>query len=92
MQEMLQFVVQHGYALVFFWVMAEQAGLPIPATPLLLAAGALAGQHQISFLLAVVVAATGSLVSDTFWYFVGKRRGAVAQLPESHRLSRRSAD
>lgn len=77
MAELLQFVVQHGYVLLFFWVLAEQAGLPIPASPLLLAAGALAGQNQLSFALVVIVAATGSLVSDTFWYFFGKRKGAV---------------
>ena len=77
MTEILQFVVQHGYILLFFWVLAEQAGLPIPATPLLLAAGALAGQHQLTFALVVIVSATGSLVSDTFWYFFGKRKGPV---------------
>src|SRR5271157_838730 len=77
MTESLQFVVQHGYLLLFFWVLAEQAGLPIPATPLLLAAGALAGQHQLNFVLIVMVAATGSLLSDTFWYFFGKRKGPV---------------
>jgi membrane protein DedA with SNARE-associated domain len=77
MAETLQFVVEHGYSLLFLWVLAEQAGLPIPAVPLLLAAGALAGQHQLNFALVVMVAATGSLVSDTFWYFFGKRRGAV---------------
>lgn len=77
MAELVQFVVAHGYALLFFWVMAEQAGLPIPAAPLLLAAGALAGQHQLNFALVVIVAATGSLFSDTFWYFFGKRRGAI---------------
>ena len=49
MADMIQFVVQHGYILVFFWVLAEQAGLPLPAAPLLLAAGALAGQHQAQF-------------------------------------------
>ncbi len=77
MAELIQFVVQHGYVLLFVWVMIEQAGLPIPAAPLLLGVGALAGQHQINFVLAVMVAATGSVVSDTFWYFVGKRKGAV---------------
>ena len=75
MAELLQFVVAHGYILLFFWVLAEQAGLPLPAAPLLLAAGALAGQHQFNFALVVIVAATGSLVSDTFWYFFGKRQG-----------------
>lgn len=77
MAEMLQFVIAHGYVLLFFWVLAEQAGLPIPASPLLLAVGALAGQHQINFILAVILAATGSLVADTFWYCVGKSKGAV---------------
>ncbi len=77
MAELIQFVVQYGYVLLFFWVLIEQAGLPIPAAPLLLGVGALAGQHQVNFVLAVIVAATGSLVSDTFWYFVGKRKGAV---------------
>jgi len=77
MAETLQFVVQHGYLLLFFWVMVEQAGLPIPAAPLLLAAGALAGQHQLNFVLVVIVAATGSLVADTFWYFFGKRKGTI---------------
>lgn len=77
MAETLQFVVQHGYSLLFLWVLAEQAGLPIPALPLLLAAGALAGQHQLSFFLVVITAASASLVSDTFWYFFGKRKGAV---------------
>jgi membrane protein DedA with SNARE-associated domain len=77
MAEMLQFVVAYGYVLLFFWVLAEQAGLPIPASPLLLAVGALAGQHQLNFVLAAVIAATGSLVADTFWYCFGKRKGAV---------------
>ena len=77
MAETLQFVVQHGYVLLFFWVLAEQAGLPIPASPLLLAAGALAGQHQLKFALVLLVAATGSLVSDLFWYHFGKRKGTV---------------
>jgi membrane protein DedA with SNARE-associated domain len=77
MAETLQFVVQHGYLLLFFWVLGEQAGLPIPATPLLLAAGALAGQHQLNFALVLLFAAVGSLVSDTFWYFIGKRKGPI---------------
>jgi len=77
MAEILQFVVQYGYVLLFFWVLAEQAGLPIPAAPLLLAGGALAGQHKQNFAIVVIVAATASLVSDTFWYHFGKRRGAV---------------
>ena len=48
MNETLQFVVQYGYALLFAWVLVEQGGLPIPATPLLMAAGALAGRGKMT--------------------------------------------
>jgi len=75
--EILEFVVHYGYALLFIWVLIEQGGLPIPATPLLLAAGALAAQGRMHFALAALIPAVASLFADTFWYFFGKRRGGV---------------
>jgi membrane protein DedA with SNARE-associated domain len=75
--ETLQFVVQYGYALLFAWVLVEQGGLPIPATPLVLAAGALAGQHRMSFPLVILSATAACLTADIFWYSFGKRRGAI---------------
>jgi membrane protein DedA with SNARE-associated domain len=77
MGQTLEFVVHYGYALLFVWVLVEQGGLPIPATPLLLAAGALAAQGRMHFALAALVPAVASLFSDTFWYGFGKRRGGV---------------
>jgi membrane protein DedA with SNARE-associated domain len=73
--ETIQFVTQYGYLLVFVWVMAEQAGLPVPVAPLLLTCGALAGQHQMNLFVTVLAAGLGSLLSDSIWYTVGKRRG-----------------
>jgi len=75
--DVLQFVLHYGYVLLFLWVLIEQGGLPIPAAPLLLAAGALAAQGRMHFALAVLVPAVGSLFADTFWYFFGKRRGGI---------------
>jgi len=75
MNELLQFVVRHGYSLVFAWVFIEQAGLPIPSAPLLLAAGALAGTRQMNLALVVTVAALAALASDTMWYQLGRRNG-----------------
>jgi membrane protein DedA with SNARE-associated domain len=75
--ETLQFVVHYGYALLFLWVLVEQGGLPIPATPLVLAAGALAGQGRMSFPLVILCATAGCVCADVFWYAFGKRRGAV---------------
>ena len=42
----------YGYLLLFAWVLVEQFGIPLPATPVLLAAGALSAQHELSFPLA----------------------------------------
>ena len=81
MNETLQFVLRHGYTLVFAWVLLEQAGLPIPSAPLLLAAGTLAGTHRMNLGLAIACAVIASLVSDFVWYELGRRRGVrVLQL------------
>lgn len=81
MNETLQFLTQHGYLLVFVWVMAEQAGLPVPVSPLLLTCGALAGQGRLSLLVTVLIASVGSLLSDSAWFWIGRRRGlAVLRL------------
>lgn len=65
----------YGYLLLFVWVLVEQMGVPLPATPVLLAAGALTAQHQLSFLAALAAGAAGCLVSDSCWFFVGRRYG-----------------
>ncbi len=75
MSESVEFLIRHGYAVVFGWVLAEQLGLPIPAVPVLLAAGALAGAGKLHLGLALAVALTASLVSDTVWYLIGRVRG-----------------
>jgi len=81
MNEMLQFVVRHGYLLVFAWVFLEQAGLPIPSAPLLLAAGALSGTHQMNLGLAIAFAVCAAVASDSMWYELGRRKGVrVLQL------------
>lgn len=65
----------YGYLLVFAWVLVEQVGVPLPATPILLAAGALTAQHQLSFGAALAAGVAACLVSDTCWFFVGRRYG-----------------
>src|SRR5580658_97565 len=75
MTELLQFVVRHGYTLVFAWVFLEQAGLPVPSAPLLLAAGALSGTHQMNLGTAIALAAMGAVAADSMWYEIGRRKG-----------------
>lgn len=75
MNELLPFLVRHGYALVFVWVLAEQGGLPIPSAPLLLAAGALAANGKMNVALVILLAAGAALTSDLVWFWVGRRFG-----------------
>lgn len=75
MQETVQFVLRNGYAILFAAVLAEQLGLPLPSSPVLLAMGALAGIGRFSLSLTLVLAVMASLVADTVWYWLGRRRG-----------------
>lgn len=76
MTEVLQFLVGHGYTVLFVYVFAEQIGLPLPAAPLLLAAGALAGAEQLNLALAIIVPSLAALLADTLGYELGRRRGS----------------
>ncbi len=81
MAQATHFLVVHGYLVLFLCVFVDQAGLPLPSPPLLLAAGALAGTGQLSFPLALGVVFVASAPGDLAWYQVGRRRGArVLQL------------
>jgi membrane protein DedA with SNARE-associated domain/rhodanese-related sulfurtransferase len=65
----------YGYLLLFAWVLIEQLGVPLPATPMLLAAGALSAEHQLSFAAALAAGMAACLASDSCWFFVGRRYG-----------------
>ncbi|MEE9255404.1 MAG: hypothetical protein V3U43_10735, partial [Pseudomonadales bacterium] len=75
MESVAEFLREHGYAVLFGWTLADQLGLPLPAIPVLLAAGALAGQGSLSLTACVLLAALACLVSDGIWYELGRRRG-----------------
>jgi membrane protein DedA with SNARE-associated domain len=71
----LQFVARHGYSVLFVWVLAEQAGLPIPSLPILLAMGAMAATGEMSFGVTLALAVFATLIADLGWYELGRRKG-----------------
>jgi membrane protein DedA with SNARE-associated domain len=75
MHGVIPFLLRHGYWVLFVNVMTEQAGLPIPAVPVLLAMGALAGLGNFSLPAALGLAISASLVSDLIWFRLGRVRG-----------------
>jgi membrane protein DedA with SNARE-associated domain len=75
MHSTLEFLVKHGYLVLLVWVFLEQAGLPLPSIPLMLAAGALGGLHRLNFGLALLLCMIASVAADTIWYQLGKKKG-----------------
>ncbi|HLK49082.1 MAG TPA: VTT domain-containing protein [Bryobacteraceae bacterium] len=76
MSETVRFVVQHGYLLLFCWLLAEQAGLPVPSIPLLLACGALAQDGRMNPVSVLAYGLAACLLADSIWFHVGRRGGA----------------
>jgi membrane protein DedA with SNARE-associated domain len=72
----LEFLLQHGYAVLFVSVLIEQLGLPLPSIPILLAVGALAGRGDLSFTAALLTAVVACMIADNVWYWMGVYRGA----------------
>lgn len=75
MHNAMDFLIQHGYIVIFVAVFVEQIGLPVPSGPVLLAAGALVGFHRLSLAPVLALAVGASLISDSLWFSLGRRRG-----------------
>jgi membrane protein DedA with SNARE-associated domain len=71
----LDFLVRHGYVVLLGVVLLEQLGLPLPAAPFLLAAGALAGMGKLDLTSGLLAAVVACALSDAFWFELGRRRG-----------------
>src|SRR4029453_14474519 len=77
----LQFLVKHGYIVLFASVLAQQLGLPLPSTPFIVAAGALAHSGHLSFAAVLFLACSAAMMADLVWFEIGRLRGTrVLQL------------
>src|SRR5438270_5841281 len=75
MTETSQFLIRHGLPLVFAAVLVEQFGVPIPAIPLLLAAGALSAVGKFNLLTGILATTVACLIADVSWFYLGRYRG-----------------
>jgi membrane protein DedA with SNARE-associated domain/rhodanese-related sulfurtransferase len=71
----MDFLLRHGYIVIFVSVFIEQIGLPIPSGPVLVAAGALVGYQRLNLVAVLMLSLAASLVCDTLWFYLGWRRG-----------------
>src|SRR5215475_7121766 len=75
MHEITQSLIAHGGPILFAVVLAEQAGLPLPSVPWLLAAGALSASGKMNTAFAVGMSVTACLIADSLWFCFGRRAG-----------------
>src|ERR1043166_6471249 len=75
MTETIQFLIKHGLPLIFGAVFLEQMGLPLPASPWLLAAGSLSAIGKFSLLSGIGISVIACLLADTIWFYLGRYRG-----------------
>jgi membrane protein DedA with SNARE-associated domain/rhodanese-related sulfurtransferase len=77
MNEIIDFLTNHGPLVLAAAVFAEQIGFPLPAMPFLIAAGALVGTGQMAFGMAVASAVFAAMAGDQVWFELGRRRGRL---------------
>ena len=75
MTETSQFLINHGAPIVFVAVFLDQMGVPLPAAPLLLAAGALSATGKFNPFLGLGITMLACLIADTSWFYLGRYRG-----------------
>jgi membrane protein DedA with SNARE-associated domain len=66
---------RYGYAVVFFGVFLENAGLPVPGETVLLAGSALSHFGHLSLPMVVVTAIAAAILGDNLGFWIGRRGG-----------------
>ncbi|HWU76556.1 MAG TPA: DedA family protein/thiosulfate sulfurtransferase GlpE [Rhodanobacter sp.] len=74
--DIILLIAQYGLLLVFFNVLIQQVGVPVPAMPTLIVAGTLTTSDQLPLASVVLVAVLACLLGDLLWFFAGRRFGA----------------
>src|SRR5438034_2639905 len=75
MSHLIALLQEYGLGFVFVNVLALQAGLPLPAYPTLIVAGALAAMGGTPLWQLVGVGVVASIAADTGWYTAGRTFG-----------------
>ena len=78
MSETVEFLIRHGAMVMFVALLIEQSGIPFPATPVLLFAGALIGAAKLQWAPVLGAAVLGSLAADLIWFYIGVFSGRRA--------------
>jgi membrane protein DedA with SNARE-associated domain/rhodanese-related sulfurtransferase len=76
MSSVMLLFLRHAYSVMFGWVLIEQAGVPVPSVPIMLAAGTMSAAHKVHIALLLPLVLLACIVSDSAWYWMGRRYGS----------------
>jgi membrane protein DedA with SNARE-associated domain/rhodanese-related sulfurtransferase len=74
-QNLVWLITQYGLPIVFVNVLVDQIGLPVPAMPTLILAGAIAATGALGLPSLFTAAVLACIVPDCVWFLVGRRYG-----------------
>lgn len=72
---LLDLFARYGYEAVFFGVLLENAGLPVPGETVLLAGAALSRFGRLSLPAVIATATAGAIIGDNVGFWIGRRGG-----------------
>jgi membrane protein DedA with SNARE-associated domain/rhodanese-related sulfurtransferase len=74
-EDLIASIGQYGLLIVFINVLVDQIGLPVPAVPTLVIAGALAADGRLPAAALFFWSVTACVMADCGWYFIGQTYG-----------------
>jgi membrane protein DedA with SNARE-associated domain/membrane-associated phospholipid phosphatase len=75
MDSILHLISQYGYLIIFFGVMAESTGVPLPGETILISAGVLVQRGGLDLGDAIIFGIIGAVIGDQIGYWVGREGG-----------------
>lgn len=75
MSHLLFIMARHGYALIFFLLLAEAVGLPFPAALAMVAAGAAVASHALAGPAVLLAAMAALALGDSAQFWLGRYTG-----------------
>jgi membrane protein DedA with SNARE-associated domain/rhodanese-related sulfurtransferase len=74
-QQLILGIGQYGLIIVVVNVLLDQIGLPVPAVPTLIVAGAIGADGHMPLLALFIGSVMACLLADSGWYLIGQRYG-----------------
>lgn len=77
MHSTVEIFLRYDYLILFLWVLAEQLGIPIPSTPILVTVGTLTATHGMHLHWAILAVLLGAAIGDSVWFRLGDLYGSA---------------